>query len=130
MLKVLPSKTKGAGRGVFASKNIKKGEIVDVSPIIEIPRTEIENVEKSILVTYLFYFGKKKERAIIALGFGSLFNHSNNPSAKYEINFKDNVLNFLATRNIKKNEEITINYKGDSKNPRLLWFETIKSKGS
>lgn len=62
-----PSKIANAGRGVFARRDIKKGEIIETCPIIEIPKYDMSNLRESILVTYFFYFGKNKEQLVIAL---------------------------------------------------------------
>ena len=50
-----------AGRGVFARHDIKKGEIIEASPIIEVPKHDVSNLKESVLVTYFFYFGRRKE---------------------------------------------------------------------
>jgi len=112
-------------RGVFAAKNIKKGETIEVCPLILVPKNDTANLTETILVTYFFYFGK--EKMALVLGFGSLYNHSYAPNAKYKINEKDQTITFTAIRNIKKDDEITFNYKfGNPKNTTPLWFEVKK----
>jgi SET domain-containing protein len=112
-----------AGRGVFAGEEIKKGEVIEVAPFIEIPQQELENIEESVLVNYVYFFGKQKERMLIALGFGSIYNHTYTPNAKYKINPKKQTIEFIAIDSIKKDQEITVNYiQGNSKNIQL-WFE-------
>lgn len=109
-------------RGVFAVENIKKGEIIEVCPLITVPKSDMSNLTESILVTYFFYFGKNK--LAMVLGFGSLYNHSYEPNSKYEINEKERVITFSALRDIKKNEEITFNYsRGNPNSTSPLWFE-------
>lgn len=123
-----------AGRGVYARRNIKKGEIIERCPVIEIPKADVANLKDSLLVTYFFYFGKNKERLAIALGFGSIYNHAYKPNATYKINGvcsfgikqREKVIDFIALDDIKKDNEITFNYSNygnlkDKKNP--LWFE-------
>lgn len=118
------SKVAGAGRGVFASRDIKRGETIETCPVIEIPPYDMANVNESILVTYFFFCGKKKERTFISLGFGSLYNHSYKPNAMYTIRYKEKTMRVVALAHIKKNTEITFNYKsGNSKNNNPLWFE-------
>lgn len=120
------SKIPNSGRGVFALQNIKNGEIIECCPIIAIPEADTEYLGQSILVTYFFYFGSKKERSGIALGFGSIYNHSYRPNAKFKIREKEKLIDFIALKNITKGEEITFNYKGSgnqSKSP--LWFEKV-----
>lgn len=108
---------------MFAAQQIKKGEVVEVCPLIIVPRSDMSNLKESILVTYFFYFGEKKDRLAVALGFGSIYNHSYTPNATYKIKAKEKTINFTAIKDIKKNEEITVNY--NFRNPRNknpLWF--------
>ena len=120
---VSKSKIKNAGRGVFAAQKIKKGEAIEVCPLIIVPKSDMSNLRESILVTYFFYFGKKKERLAVALGFGSIYNHSYTPNATYKIKVKKKTIDFTAIKDIKKNEEITFNYSfGNPKNKNPLWF--------
>lgn len=121
---VKQSSVKGAGRGVFAQQDIKKGESIETCPVITIPAYDMANLNESILLTYFFFHGSDKKRVCIALGFGSLYNHSYTPSAMYTIHTEEKTVEFTALSDIKKDEEITFNYKlgnHDNKNP--LWFE-------
>jgi uncharacterized protein len=112
----------GGGRGVFAARTIKKGEIIESCPFIEISEIQFDPV----LVTYIFYFGKNLHHAALALGCGSLYNHSHFPNANFRIRPKEQMLVFTAITNISRNQEITFNYH-HSRNPKLLkkplWFE-------
>ena len=120
------SKIFKAGRGVFARYNIIKGKIIERCPIIEVPKHDVSNLRESILVTYFFYFGKNKERLAIALGFGSIYNHSHKPNAMFKIKQKDMIIDFIALKDIKKYDEIVFNYYNCSKpkeKKRPLWFE-------
>jgi len=118
------SRIPDSGRGVFARQAIKKGELIESCPVIEIPENDLASLNESILVTYFFSFGKKKERLMIALGFGSLYNHSYKPNARYQENPKEGVIDFIAIQDIKNDEEITTNYNyGNPKNTNPLWFE-------
>lgn len=120
------SKIPNADRGVFARRDIKKGEIIERCPIIEVPKNDTSNLKKSVLVTYFFYFGKNKEQVAIALGFGSIYNHSYKPNAIYKIKPREKTIGFIALDDIKKNDEITFNYYNSSKSKDKkspLWFE-------
>lgn len=118
------SKIPNAERGVFAGIDIKKGETIEICPIIEVSKHDTANLNESLLVTYFFYFGKNKERLALTLGFGSIYNHSYDPNATFKIRAKEKLIEFTAIKNIKKDEEITFNYKhGNTKNDQPLWFE-------
>ncbi len=118
------SKIPNAGRGVFAVRDIKKGEIIEKCPIIEVSKHDTSNLKESLLVTYFFYFGKKKDRLAVVLGFGSLYNHSYKPNATFNVKTAEKIVDFIALNNIKKDTEITFNYRHDSlRNGSPLWFE-------
>jgi SET domain-containing protein len=116
--------TQKYGRGIYAERDIKKGEKFEVSPIIMISTEEWEKyLEKTILYNYLFYWG---ENLALALGYGSLFNHSYHPNARFLNNKANLSIDFYALRDIKKDEEITVNYHGDPEDDSPLWFDVIQ----
>jgi SET domain-containing protein len=84
---------------------------------------KIEDLAKTELLNYFFGEGGGFDLPAIILGYGSLYNHSYSPNAKFTKNSGEKILRFVATRDIKKGEEILINYKGESKNDHPLWFE-------
>ncbi len=117
-----------AGRGVFARRDIKKGEHIETCPVIEISRHDMASLNESILVTYFFFHGKDKERVLVSLGFGSLYNHSYIPNAIYQIHPREKTMDFIAIADIQRDSEITFNYKsGNDKNKNPLWFENRNS---
>jgi hypothetical protein len=78
-----------------------------------------------VLYDYTFSFGANLEDAAIALGFGSLYNHSSRPNATYIKCFEDRAIDFVALRDIKAGEEITVFYRSLSEGLAPLWFEPI-----
>lgn len=108
-------------RGVFALTSIQKGELIERCPVLEISANDTAHITEESLVTYMYYFGEKKENSLIALGFGSLYNHSDTPNAAYSIKSEESIIEFTAIRGIQKDEEITVNYAKDS--AEKLWFE-------
>lgn len=107
-------------RGVFATRNIAKGELIHEAPVIPYPNKEHVFIEKTLLADYAFEYGKN--HTAILLGYGMLFNHSYNPNATYNINFPNHTFDFYAYKDIKENEEILINYNGDVDDKSPLWF--------
>lgn len=112
-----------AGRGVFARVAIKKGETIERCPVIEVSQHDFAELGESILVTYFYFFGKKKERCLMVLGFGSIYNHDDFPNATYTIKTTEKTIEFTSSRNIKKDEEITVNYTQGMQRIAPLWFE-------
>jgi uncharacterized protein len=117
------SEIANAGRGVYAKSDIKKGEVIEVCPIIEISEHDTSNLNEGILITYLYFFGESREKALVALGFGSIYNHTYSPNSEYKIDEKEGTITFIATSDIKKDSEITVNYNGVQKNADPLWFD-------
>jgi hypothetical protein len=111
------------GRGVFALKNFKEGEIIEKCPVINVTPTERKHCEKTILANYIYPWRSTRSGSVV-LGYGSLYNHSFNPNADWKQNFKSEMMVYRALRDIKKGEEITVNYNGepDDKTP-IDWFE-------
>lgn len=116
--------TEKYGRGIFAIRNIKKGEFIEEAPVIVIPITEWKLMRKSILSNYVFRWGEDKA---LALGYGSIYNHSYTPNARYLTNIENQSIDFYAREDMQEGEEITVNYNGDPKDQSLLWFEVIES---
>lgn len=119
------SKIKNAGRGVFAKVAIKKGESIEQCPVIPLSEYDTAAITEGMLISYLFYFGKNMERAVIALGFGSIYNHVSSPNAYYKEHPEKQVLEFIALKDMQKDEEITVNYNREkNKHDKIpLWFE-------
>lgn len=107
-------------RGVFATRDIAKGDLIHEAPVIPYLNEEHEYIEKTILSDYAFEYGAN--HTAILLGYGSLFNHSYSPNATYDINFDNHTFDFYAFTEIKAGEEILINYNGDVDCDDPLWF--------
>lgn len=114
-----------AGRGVFASVDIRAGQLIERCPVITLPASEYRLLKKTHLRDYFFLWGSGQKTAI-ALGFGTLYNHAWYPNATYKKELKKNMLAFYAIRPIKKGEEITVNYnEGVPGDLEPLWVSGI-----
>lgn len=111
-------------RGVFATRNIAKGELIHEAPVVPYPNSEHVHIEKTVLYDYVFEYGIN--HSAIVLGYGSLFNHSYTPNATYDINFSKHTFDFFAYKDIKAGEEILINYNGEVDDNDPLWFNEDK----
>ena len=112
-----------SGKGVFASKDIKKGEIIEVAPILVLEFTDFINTRWNLLFEYYFWMD---DYVALALGFASLYNHSKQPNCEYELNREAKTITFIAIKEIKKDSEIYFNYKGKTNPKTPLWFEREK----
>ncbi len=112
MSQIFIKKTRHKGRGVFSKQTIKKGKLIEVCEILIVDSKEIG----SFLERYVFEFNKSK--VALALGFGSLYNHQDNPNARCELDTKKMKLYFYSIKEILPSEEITIDY-GYSESDKL-----------
>jgi uncharacterized protein len=100
----------GKGRGVVAERTFCAGETIERPPVLVIPANEAPLLRDTRLAHYYFEWGQDCKQAAIALGCGSLYNHSYTPNARYEFREREECLEFVALREIAPGEEITINY--------------------
>lgn len=101
--KLIVKKSKMHGYGVFAGKKIKKGEKIEECYII------ISKGGDKTLDDYYFDIKGKRKYGVFT-GYGSIYNHSNDPNADYSINVTKRIATIKASRTIQKNEEIYVSY--------------------
>lgn len=117
--------TAAKGRGVFCTRDIDEGEIIEVSPAIVLDERATAHAEKTILNDYKFklgdlssglraHFGVKdpKKGSCIVMGLMAFCNHDENPNADiYWEEDEGTIYHVLeTTRRIPKNTEICTNY--------------------
>ena len=118
----------GKGRGVFAQRNFKEGEVIETCPVIVLPAEEIDALELTQLYSYYFAWGPESKDAAIALGYGSLYNHSYTPNARYYKDFDNSLIKYVCITDIQKDEEITISYNWDPEDKSPVWFDLASQK--
>lgn len=109
-LYVAESGIPGAGRGVFAKEAIMANAVIEECPVIFLTEQEAEHVSETTLVTYIYFLGTSQERAVMVLGYGSIYNHSDQPNAKYVDRSDEGIVAFVATKDIPAGVEIVVDY--------------------
>lgn len=105
-----------ADNGVFTTKFIPKGTFVEICPII------IDNKQKLVetnIIDYVFdgaQFGEGL--AILALGYGGMYNHSDENNCSHYMDIDNNKMIITAKRDIDVGEELYVNYGEDWWNTR------------
>jgi hypothetical protein len=101
------------GRGVFAGRAFAQGEVVETCPVVPfepLPDRRLPPDIRRIVFGWGKLLGLKRVRPAIALGYGSLYNHSNPAGLRCEGDAINNILRLIAIRDIAADEELTINY--------------------
>ncbi|MEL6635246.1 MAG: SET domain-containing protein [Bacteroidota bacterium] len=111
------------GRGVFTAKRIPKGSIIEVCPVLVLPPGQLPHIDQTELFNYYFEWAENSKSGALALGYGSLYNHSYAPNAHYRADMVMDTIDFYALRAIPAGNEIFVNYNGTPKDDAPLWFE-------
>ncbi|KAG2151367.1 hypothetical protein DEU56DRAFT_777532 [Suillus clintonianus] len=108
----------GKGRGVYASRIIPPQTVIEVSPVLLFTRTEYEDHGRHTILDH-YTFKWRDGRMALALGLGSLFNHSSHPNVTYTVDPAHECIKYTSTRTINPDEELCIFY------GHKLWFDPV-----
>lgn len=112
-------RSKTHGFGVFAGKTIRKGALIEECYMV------LSDGGDDVLDDY--YFDANGGYALFT-GFGSIYNHSDDPSADYKLNLKTRIATITAERTIQKGEEIFVSYGEEWFTSRDLKPKKVRSK--
>ena len=107
----------GKGRGVFAQRAIREGEIVECAPVVPMAKEDVP--EDSPPDGYVLDWDEdtEGEEHALVLGYIMLYNHSNAPNLRFESDLEEYTVTAIASRNIEAGEELTWDYNCE------LWFD-------
>lgn len=117
--------TEKMGRGVFTKKEIPANTIIESAPVIVMSAEDRKLIDQTLLHDYIFEWGEQCERCCMALGMVPIYNHSYHSNCEYYMDFDSDMIVIKTVREIKKGEELTINYNGDYNSEKKVWFETL-----
>lgn len=89
------------GHGCFATELIKKDEVVEICKVLPIGHGH--------LFKDYAWLDTRTMRRVVALGCGSLYNHSFEPNIQRHYH-EDVFFKFIALRDIKEGEEVLVSY--------------------
>jgi SET domain-containing protein len=113
----------GKGRAVFAARDIQRGELIEICPMLVLSPADRALADQTILFNYLFIWCDDEQHAALALGYGSLYNHAYYPNARYFVDYETNIMEVHAIKNIKSGDEICFSYNGDPTDRTPIWFD-------
>lgn len=118
---IAPANTKG--RGVYTSKAIPAGTIIEISPVIVMSLEDRFFLDKTLLHDYIFEWGNNKDECCMALGYVPIYNHSYESNCEYEMDFENKIISVKTMSDIKSGEELLINYNGTWNDSKPVWFD-------
>lgn len=113
----------GKGRGVFAAAPLEAGMVVESAPVIVMSAEERVWLDKTLLHDYIFEWGEDRRQCAVALGWISLFNHSDASNCEYFMEYGEALMYVRTIRPVMQGEELTVNYNGEWNQPGEVWFE-------
>lgn len=104
------------GRGVFATANIKKGEVIERCPLIQMEYRSKYQLDPTIF-GYMYARYQNDDEAqkhgfimYIAAGYGMLYNHQDEPNALWKFDYPNLLGDIISVKDISSGGEIFINY--------------------
>ena len=115
MNKIKVNQSATHGLGVFATEMIKKYEIIERSPTIAFTQDLLVDwldATESRHILHDHAFRSRDGKHHICLGYGSIYNHSNDNNAQFKFitHKNDSIIEFFAVRDIHPGEEIFTHY--------------------
>ena len=87
--------SKRHGRGVFAARDLRRGEVIERSPTLAFSASEwSDHAAHTALREYCFHHPSAEPLHLLCLGVGSLFNHSRKPNTTWRVDPDDNSITF------------------------------------
>lgn len=114
-------RTERKGLGVFAMQSFVAGELIERAPVLIIPAILDHGILKFEISNYVFDWDN--DDMAVVLGYGSFYNHSYSPNARYELHYRSRMIEFFALQEIRAGDEILVNYNGDPNDHGEVWFE-------
>nr|GAT60352.1 histone-lysine methyltransferase Set7 [Mycena chlorophos] len=111
------------GRGIFAAHPIPAQTLVETSPVLLFAKDEWETHGRHTILDH-YAFKWRNGAMALALGLGSLFNHSETPNLSYSTHPDSDEITYTTTRAIAEGEELCIYYGNN------LWFQPAGAAAS
>lgn len=107
----------GKGRGVFARRFIRSGEVVERAPVVPMAKEDVPDCSPPDGYVLDWDADTPGEEYALALGYIMLYNHGENPNLYLESDLGTDTITATALRDIESGEELTWNYNCE------LWFK-------
>lgn len=116
-------RTKNKGWGVFTTKSLEANLLIETSPVIILSAEEFVILNKTQLHDYIFFW--ENNACCMAMGYVPIYNHASPSNCEYFQDYANGTIEIKTVRDIKKGEELTINYQGDAHSKEPVWFPVL-----
>ncbi len=109
----------GKGRGVFARRDLRAGEIVEISPVV-VPDAQLfvsESYKPEIDKYILWWSDEKGRECALGLGYLMLYNHAAEKNCEFLRDYERLEITVRTIKDVKAGEELSIHYECP------IWFE-------
>lgn len=124
---VVVGKSKYKGRGVFANKDMRTGDVIEVCPVLLELKENIPG--NNVMTDYVFSTTVPGEVAF-SMGYCGIFNHDDRPNAAWAVDRIKRTVKITATRPIRKGEELFVSYGEKYWNTRNITKDEGSSQAS
>lgn len=112
---IIVGESKIHGRGVFATKDIPEGTVIEKCPMLKLDFPSKYHADLKVLD---YAFARPSEAnwqdhgwdLYLMMGYGMMYNHQDIPNSSISFDYEQNVAQITATQDIKENSEIYISY--------------------
>lgn len=115
--------TEKKGRAVYCVEDISKDSLIEICPVIIMNSADTDTIHTTRLHDFYFVWDIEKGTSAIALGYGSLYNHSEKPNAEFLVSKETAEIRIIATEDIPSGTEIMIDYISAKDEGIELWFD-------
>ena len=108
----------GKGRGVFARRALRKGEVVEIAPVIPVAKDAVPDDGGAPDGYLLEWDGDERgSEYCMPLGYVMLYNHSDKPNIAIESDYRKMEMTVRTLRAVARGEELAWDYNCD------IWFD-------
>lgn len=106
------------GRGVFARRALRKGEVIEISPVITMDKNSVpDNGDPPDGYALEWDLETKRQEYCMPLGYVMMYNHSSKPNIALSCDYNKLEIHVVTLRPVKKGEELRWDYNCE------VWFD-------
>lgn len=111
------------GRGVFTTRAVRSGEVLDQCPVILVPAEQRRHLDRTVLAGHYWDWDGD---AAVAFGVISFTNHGRPGNARWERDDETLTMALVAARDLGPDVEVLVDYLADGEDDDAeLWFDPV-----